>query len=219
MHKSQISTFLLSVTCLIAGCAVAPTTIVKTPTTAKAVDVLAANPTPGAIYNVATSRALFEDRRPRMVGDILTVNIVENTNASKDGGSSGSKKGSVATSITSLGGVPLPSASVGAESDLSYEDSAAEDAKNTFSGSLTATVTEVLPNGNLAISGEKQVAFDKQTEYVRFSGVVNPDTITFGNNVASTKVADARIEYRTGSKFDAAQVLSILARFFLSIGL
>jgi flagellar L-ring protein precursor FlgH len=78
------------------------------------------------------------------------------------------------------------------------------------------TVVDVLENGNLVVSGEKQVAFDRGTEFVRFSGVVNPDTIMLGNVVPSTKVADARIEYRTNSQLDAAQVASILARFFLS---
>jgi flagellar L-ring protein precursor FlgH len=66
------------------------------------------------------------------------------------------------------------------------------------------------------VSGEKQIAFDRGSEFVRFSGVVNPDTIALGNNVPSTKVADARIEYRTNTQLDAAQVASILARFFLS---
>jgi flagellar L-ring protein FlgH len=75
----------------------------------------------------------------------------------------------------------------------------------------------VLPNGYLVISGEKQVALDKSTEFVRLSGVVNPDTITAGNFVTSTKIADARIEYRTNSKIDAAEIASMFARFFLSM--
>jgi flagellar L-ring protein precursor FlgH len=83
---------------------------------------------------------------------------------------------------------------------------------------VTATVIEVLPNGYLVVSGEKQVSFDKGTEFVRFSGVVNPDTITTGNFVTSTKVADARIEYRTNTKIDAAEIASMFARFFLSMG-
>jgi flagellar L-ring protein precursor FlgH len=74
-----------------------------------------------------------------------------------------------------------------------------------------------LPNGYLVVSGEKQVGFDKGTEYVRFSGVVNPDMITLGNEVLSTKVADARIEYRSNTKMDAAEVLSMFSRFFLSM--
>ena len=75
----------------------------------------------------------------------------------------------------------------------------------------------MLPNGNLVVSGEKQIAFDKGSEFVRFSGVVNPDYVRAGNVVPSTQVADARIEYRTNSRIDASQVMSILTRFFLSI--
>ena len=57
----------------------------------------------------------------------------------------------------------------------------------------------------------------KGSEFVRFSGVVNPDYVRAGNVVPSTQVADARIEYRTNSRIDASQVMSILTRFFLSI--
>lgn len=77
---------------------------------------------------------------------------------------------------------------------------------------------DVLPNGNLSVSGEKQISFDRGTEFVRFSGVVSPDSITVGNFVPSNKVADARIEYRTNTKVDAASIAALVARFFLSMG-
>lgn len=76
---------------------------------------------------------------------------------------------------------------------------------------------EVLPNGNLLVSGEKQVALDKGVEYVRFSGVINPDNVMSGNVVSSTQVADARVEYRTNSRVDRAELMSQLTRFFLSV--
>ena len=74
-----------------------------------------------------------------------------------------------------------------------------------------------LSNGYLAVSGEKQVAFDKGNEYIRFSGVVNPDSILNGNQVASTQVADARLEYRSNTRIDPVEVASQLGRFFLSV--
>jgi flagellar L-ring protein precursor FlgH len=61
------------------------------------------------------------------------------------------------------------------------------------------------------------VAFDKGAEYIRFSGVVNPDTIVAGNQVSSTQVADARLEYRTNTRIDPVEVVSQLGRFFLSV--
>ena len=210
--------FPLLIALALSNCAVAPSTIVQTPTTAKPSNISATQTGAGAIYHVAGYRPLFEDRRARMVGDIITISITESTNASKDGSSSASKTGSVSASIGAYMGKAYPKGTFASKTDLSYKDDAAENASNKFNGSITATVTEVLANGNLMVSGEKQVAFDKGTEFVRFSGVVNPDTITLGNNVVSSKVADARIEYRTNSKIDAAQVLSILTRFFLSFG-
>lgn len=219
-------------TILASGCAITPTSIVKQPTTAKAPTAAPAANASGAIFNVAAYHPMFEDRRPRFVGDIVTINITENTSANKAGGSSSSKNGSVSfnadTSASVIKNIPLiggiiPNISKGvvptldASSKNAYTDKAASNSSNVFSGSITATVTEVLPNGYLMVSGEKQVAFDKGTEFVRFSGVVNPDTISLGNTVPSTKVADARIEYRTNNQIDGAAIASIFARFFLSL--
>ena len=78
------------------------------------------------------------------------------------------------------------------------------------------TVIEVLANGNLLVSGEKQFAFDKGGEFVRFSGVVNPKLIAAGNVIPSTQVADARLEYRSTTHVDKAEVNSMMTRFFLS---
>ena len=212
------------------GCAITPDSIVKQPTTARAYAATPVATNSGAIFNVKAYHPLFEDRRPRFVGDIVTINITENTTATKASGSSGSKNGAAdfATNAQIKPNVPIVGdlvsrlpfgklAAFSASSANSFADKGAENASNVFTGSITATVTEVLPNGYLLVSGEKQVSFDKGTEFVRFSGVVNPDTITQGNFVTSNKVADARIEYRTNSKIDAAAVASIFARFFLSM--
>lgn len=174
----------------------------------------------GAIFQAASYRPLMEDRRARLVGDILTIAINERTTAGKSSSTSASKEGNTSSSITRLLGVPastLGQLGAAAETDNSFEEKGAASSSNTFSGSITATVVEVLPNGNLVVSGEKQVAFDKGVEYVRFSGVVSPTTIAAGNVVSSAQVADARIEYRTNSRVDRAELMSQLARFFFSI--
>ena len=200
-----------------AGCAVTPKSIIEQPSTARAAPVPVPPARNGAIFNTATYDPLFEDKRARHVGDIITIAISENTAAAKQNGSSGSKSGDVDSSVSGWFGKPVPKATFSASSDIDYEDAAAQRASNNFSGTVTVTVIEVLPNGNLVVSGEKQIAFDKGSEFVRFSGVVNPDYVRAGNVVPSTQVADARIEYRTNSRIDASQVMSILTRFFLSI--
>ena len=88
---------------------------------------------------------------------------------------------------------------------------------NTFTGSMTATVIEVFPNGNLLVSGEKQVAIGHEQEYVRVSGVVNPSFIDTANTISSSKIADARIEYKSAGQISDSMVMGWLARFFLSV--
>lgn len=200
------------------ACAFTPETVVKQPMTAKPTAVTPVKSNNGAIFNVAAYHPLFEDRRPRYVGDTVTINIIENTNTTKNFESNGSKDGKAANSITSLFGHNVPAASFSGSSSNSVKEK--EDAKssNVFNGSITVTVIDVLPNGNLSVSGEKQISFDRGTEFVRFSGVVSPDSITVGNFVPSNKVADARIEYRTNTKVDAASIAALVARFFLSMG-
>lgn len=206
-------------TCVIlGGCSITPGTIIKKPESTKVPEPSAGNVSSGAIYNASRYRPLLEDRRPRMVGDIITINITENTSATKAGGNSGSKDGAVDTEVTSLFGYSASRTKFASGTKNKFEDKIAANSSNVFNGSLTTTVIDVLPNGYLVVSGEKQVAFDRGTEFVRFSGVVNPDQITQGNVIPSTKVADARIEYRTNSKVDAAEVASMLSRFFLSLG-
>jgi len=211
---------LLCFACLLNACSVTPSTIVQSPTTAKPVAPKKPSVTSGAIYSASSHRALFEDRRARLVGDILTINITENTTAKKSNSSSSSKDGSVSASAAVPTGLPLDfikdAISLTADSEVDHSDSANDNASNNFNGNITVTVNEVLANGNLSVSGEKQIALDKGTEFVRFSGVINPDDVTAGNVVSSTKVADARIEYRTNSRLDTAQIASILTRFFLS---
>jgi flagellar L-ring protein precursor FlgH len=203
----------------LAGCGTTPTSIVEQPTTARPQAQPIQVASNGAIYQAAAYRPLFEDRRARHVGDVLTIVINEKTQAGKQASSNASKTSAVDSSVSAVAGLPLKmfqGLGVNAEASNTYDDKSALNSSNTFSGSVTVTVIEVLPNGNLIVAGEKQIALDKGTEYIRLSGVVQPDTIQAGNTVSSAKVADARLEYRTSAKFDTAEVMGWLGRFFLS---
>lgn len=200
----------------LAGCASAPSSIVQGPTSARPMLVETAPPSNGAIYNANSYRPMFEDRRARHIGDLLTINISERTTANKAGASSGNKTGSASFAAPGVIQSAI-GASVALESETKFADGDNQSASNNFSGTLGVTVTEVLPNGNLIVAGEKQVAMNKGVEFIRFSGMVSPDTIQPGNIVSSTVVADARVEYRTNSRIDRAEVNSMLSRFFLSM--
>ncbi|WP_296889304.1 flagellar basal body L-ring protein FlgH [Thiobacillus sp.] len=210
---------------MLAACGTTPSSIIQQPSTSLPLppqEYKAASN--GSIYQVATYRPMFEDRRARLIGDVLTITINEKSSAGSTGSSSASKSGAVDALVSATAGLPLLStlldkfqdANVVSENSGEYADKSALSSGNTFNASISVTVTNVLSNGNLVVSGEKQIALDKGVEFIRFSGVVNPDDIQLGNIVSSTKVADARLEYRTTAKYDAAELTSWLARFFYS---
>ncbi len=192
---------------------------VREPTTAAPAPIPASAGTPGAIFHDATYRPLFEDRRARLVGDTITIQINEKLNAEKKGNSSAERTGSIAAAAV-VNKIPLidqlNGRSIDAKSANKFEGKGETGASNLFTGTITVTVVEVLHNGNLVVSGEKQIGISKNSETIRFSGVVNPATILPGNVVSSTQVADARIDYRSEGYIDEAQVMGWLARFFLT---
>lgn len=208
---------------LLAGCATTPDTIIHKPAAGTVTpQQRAATAANGSIYQANSYRPIFEDRRARHVGDNLTIVINEKTSAAKAGSGSNSRSGSVSYSAPNLFGINgyIPeklAAGVAVTGSNKFEDKGAASSSNNFTGTIGVTVIEVMPNGNLLVSGEKQVAFDRGAEFIRFSGIVNPDNIALGNVVSSTLVADARVEYRTNSRLDAADIMSQMTRFFLSV--
>lgn len=218
--KTSNTIILLASAITLCACGTAPPAIVHQSGIVQAQSAKNQREANGAIFQAASYRPLFEDVKARMVGDVLTIAISENTSATKAAGASGSKAGSAAFSAPTILGIPSATtakASLATSASTKFDEKGAETASNSFSGTIAATVIEVLPNGNLLVSGEKQIAFNKGAEYVRFSGVVNPRTITAANQVSSTQVADARFEYRSTSHLDLAEVSSLLTRFFLSV--
>ena len=164
---------------------------------------------------------LFEDRRPRNVGDIVTIIIQERTNASKNVSTASARTGSAGLGLNS---VPKffppgfgPQQGFDMEGNNDAQGTGSSRADNLFTGTITTTVVQVLPNGNLLVAGDKQMAINRGSEHVRFSGVVDPRSITGANTVMSTQVADARIEFRSQGRMDEVQEMGWLQRFFLNI--
>jgi len=219
----SLSSWVASLALLVlAGC-VAPSTTIQSPMTARPAEREALAPHNGAIFQAGKNEhPLFEDRRARNVGDILTINIAETTSASEKSSSNVDHSGSITAATPQITGgktaqtILSPFGVTGSTSGklANKSDSAGN---NTFTGTITVTVTEVLPNGNLLVGGEKQVAIGQSNEYIRFSGVVSPSTITGSNTVQSTQVADAHIEYKGATNVDRSAVMSVLARVFLSV--
>lgn len=182
----------------------------------------AARPSNGSLFQQASYRPGYEDPRARMVGDSLTVQIVERVTATQKSTSNVSKNGAVESGITSL---PLIGANptlfgklgVGAESSNTFKGSGDTANDQTFQGTITTTVMEVLPNGHLLVVGEKQVGINQNVDVLQFSGTVDPRHVKPGNVVASTQVANARIMSRGRGQQAEAQQIGWLSRFFLNV--
>lgn len=209
------------------GCAYIPhTPLVDGATTAQPEPAGAPVPN-GSIFQAVQPmnygyQPLFEDRRPRNIGDTLTIALQENVSASKSSSANASRNGSstfgVATSPRYLDGLlGNARADMDISGDSTFGGKGGANANNTFNGTITVTVDRLLVNGNLHVVGEKQIAINQGTEFIRFSGVVNPRTISGNNSVTSTQVADARIEYVGNGYINEAQTMGWLQRFFLNV--
>jgi flagellar L-ring protein precursor FlgH len=205
----------------LAGCTTMPPVAVHQPMTARPVPAAEAPGGNGSIYQAGyTNRSLFEDRRARNVGDTLIITINEKISASKKSSSTADRKGSSSMDVPLLGalsGANILRTPISGSSDSTFEGKGDSSANNAFTGTIAVTVIEVLPNGNLLVSGEKQMNINQGGEFVRFSGVVNPANVSAANSVSSTQVADARMEYKGTGYIDEAQTMGWLARFFLSV--
>jgi flagellar L-ring protein precursor FlgH len=175
----------------------------------------------GSIYQAGHEIRLFEDIRARRVGDILTINLVEKTNAKKQADTDIKKDNSSSVSIPTVLGKADPSifglnfnSSLASGSDFAGESESTQN--NSLSGSITVSVVDVLPNGYLRIRGEKRVRLNQGNEYIRLAGIVRPTDINPDNSVESTKIADATIMYTGEGALADANKIGWLARFFIS---
>lgn len=206
---------------LLAGCVTtSPKVDVAEPTQARPSAAAYAPVNNGAIFQSGGYRPLYETHRARMVGDIITVTISETVSAKQETTSSLEKKGSVSSSISA---VPLlrldqlAKLNATGASENKFDGTGSTAATGNFTGTITATVIEVLPNGHLMVSGEKQIGVAKNVDVLRFSGQIDPASIQPGNSVLSSQIANVRIEHSGRGAQQEAQGIGWLARFFLSI--
>jgi flagellar L-ring protein precursor FlgH len=156
------------------------------------------------------------------VGDSLTVQIVERVTATQKTTSNVSKEGEVNAGVKSLplvGNNASLMGKLGAGGTGSNTFKGTGDTANdqTFQGTITTTVMDVLPNGHLVVVGEKQVGINQNVDVLQFSGTVDPRHIRPGNTVNSTQVANARILSRGRGQQAEAQQIGWLSRFFLNV--
>ena len=154
----------------------------------------------------AGSRAFFKDQRAAAVGDILTVLVNITDTANFNNQSAATRSGDEALGLPNLFGFEsaLPrilSRAVNAKQLVSANS------KGDFAGAgsikrneavtlrLAGVVTQVLPNGNLALAARQEVRVNNELRELQVSGVIRPQDIASDNTVQHDRLAEARISY------------------------
>ncbi len=212
----------LVLTLALSGCVIVPNAKPGDPQYAPvpAPAMLAPPPNDGGIYRPASGLSLFEDKRARRIGDVITIVLSESTTSSKKADTAIKKDDSVNIDAgVVLGGIPRKGAltmetTVNPTRDFSGESSA--DQSNKLTGTITVMVADVLPNGLLEVRGEKWMTLNRGEEFIRIRGYVRPEDVLPDNTIASTKVADVRIAYSGTGELAQANRQGWLSRFFSS---
>ncbi|MFT6269892.1 MAG: flagellar L-ring protein precursor FlgH [Alphaproteobacteria bacterium] len=175
----------------------------------------------GSLFSASMANSLYSDVKARRVGDIITVTLQENTNASKSAGTSSSKESSVDLNpIIGLGGnairIGKQAIQLGVDGSNEFSGDAQASQSNSLQGSISVTVVDVLANQNLIIRGEKWLTLNSGDEYIRLTGVIRPADITPTNDIQSTKIANARIQYSGTGSFARSQEKGWMTKFFSS---
>jgi flagellar L-ring protein FlgH len=224
---NKIVGYSLTLLLLLQGCAHAGRRVsdaeeARDPRYAPPVETYKASPAElGTIYNPASGFGLFMDLRARAVGDILQVLLVEKTDASKASSTATGKTGKVAADATTIAGRSItykgaPLLSNELSGDRSFDGKSDSSQSNKLEGTITVTVAERLPNGNLLVRGEKRITINQGQEFIRVQGIVRPVDIGPANTVPSTKIADATITYTGKGTLADSNRQGWLSRFFNS---
>ncbi|WP_336959548.1 flagellar basal body L-ring protein FlgH [Sphingobium aquiterrae] len=173
-------------------------------------------PANGAIFQAASGyAALTSGARAAMVGDVITITLVEKTQASKSNSADTSRDGSLGLTPPTSGPLSLfkPSdVSMGGTNSFTGKGAATQ--SNALSGEVTVTIAQVFPNGNLLVKGQKALTLNRGDEFIQISGIVRQADISADNRVLSTRVADAKITYTGKGEIARASRQGWLQRFF-----
>lgn len=176
----------------------------------------------GSVFNPMMANSLYSDAKATRVGDIITVILRENTSATKSANTTMERGTEVDFDpITGPGGAILNLGTggdfqfdLGASND--FEGDAQSNQSNNLTGNISVTVVQVMPNGNLIVRGEKWITLNQGDEYIRLTGIVRPQDVNPSNEVLSTKIANARIQYSGTGSFAKVQQQGWLTKFFNS---
>lgn len=175
----------------------------------------------GSIYHSTSNRFLFEDLKARRVGDLITVILEEQTNAAKTASTNTNKDSGIEVPGPTLLGLPITKngralLNSSVTSNTKFSGSGDSSQSNSLSGNITVTVSQVLPNGNMLVRGEKLLTLNNGSEVVQISGIVRAVDVTPQNTVVSNQIANANITYSGKGAVADSNKMGWVTRFFNS---
>jgi len=185
--------------------------------------VVAQPPAPqanGSIFQASMGYTpLTSGARATSVGDIITIVLVERTQASKTNTADTSRNGNIGLTppTTGIFSKLFSPSDVAAGGQNSFAGKGAASQSNALSGEITVTIAAVYPNGTMLVKGEKALTLNRGDEYIQLSGLVRQADIAPDNRIASTRVADAKIIYKGKGEIANASRQGWLQRFFSAI--
>ncbi len=169
---------------------------------------------PGSLFNDAEADFLFSDNRARKVGDIVLVNIVENTKGKNKADTTAQRDSGIKLGVSSffnkdkIGIIPFTGANilgmkgntgatnlVEASSVTSLKGKGETTRESTVTATVASRVVRLLPGGVMQVEGARETKVNDETQILVVRGLVRSQDIGPDNSVPSTYLADARIEY------------------------
>ena len=181
--------------------------------------VVPSRPHEGSIYDPDAETSLVADFRAKRVGDVLTIKIEENLKGAKDVKTKLGKNSEVNVGLTGLLGWEFnervaprypdqevsASNAIGGMGTNKFDGQGQTSRDTSLSGTISARVIKQLPGGNLLIRASREISINSETQYMILTGIVRRADIGPGNEVSSTRIADARISYTGGGDLSEMQ--------------
>ncbi len=154
----------------------------------------------GSLYNPNGAFVdISSDYKARQVGDVVTLVVLENTNAQSTGDVNTQRAYSINSAITGLPGgtsTSLLNPLLGANSGAQLKGTGETSDGSNLTTTLTARVIGLLPNGFLIVEAERQYLINSQHETMILRGVLRPGDVGPNNTAASTALANLEIEMK-----------------------
>ena len=179
-----------------------------------------------SLYPVEGSSSIYTEKRARRIGDVITILIQENTNATAAAGSQYQKAGSVGIGVgTGIGGLGIgqnvlnSNNNIGVGASSSHQGQGTSSGSTTITGEMTAKIVSVLPSGNYLVEGTHYIVVNEDKQIVEITGEIRPDDISSENTISSLRIANARIKMTGSGPASETANPGILTRVLSWLGL